>query len=294
MPAPTPPKRRPFTAALIIASSDSGAGAGLQADLKTLAAHGVFGFCALSAVTAQNSVAVTAVECLRPEVVTAQLAAVADDFQIAAVKIGLLGNAANAKAVARFLAARLPDIPVVLDPVMVSASGHAFLPDEAVEALKTLMPLAAVITPNLPEAETLAGRAIAGDREREAAARLLLAGTGAGNVLIKADTAGERRPTTSWPARPEKCGFEGRGWKRTTTTALAAPCPRLSAPAWPRADLCPRPSVWPKIMLRRDSATVCAWGPAPDLCTTSTSFIAMPEPALLRKAPAGRLIPAGS
>ena len=181
----TPPPELPLKGALIIASSDSGAGAGLQADLKTLAAHGVFGFCVVSAVTAQNSTAVTAVECLAPETVTAQLAAVADDFEISAVKIGLLGNAANTLAVAGFLAERLGAVPVVVDPVMVSASGHAFLPADAVAALKSLLPLAAVITPNIPEAETLAGRNITDDREREEAARVLLAATGARNVLIK-------------------------------------------------------------------------------------------------------------
>jgi len=176
---------RPLTCALIIAASDSGGGAGLQADLKTLAAHGVFGFCAVSAVTAQNSVAVTALECLSPATVTAQLAAVADDFEIAAVKIGLLGNAANTRAVADFLADRLAGKPVVLDPVMVSASGHAFLPPDAVAALKSLLPLATLVTPNIPEAEVLTGLNLADDAARVEGARRLLAETGARHVLIK-------------------------------------------------------------------------------------------------------------
>ena len=176
---------RPLKCALVIAASDSGGGAGLEADLKTLAAHGVFGFCAVSAVTAQNSRAVTALECLSPATVTAQLEAVADDFEISAVKIGLLGNAANTLAVADFLAARLPGTPVVLDPVMVSASGHAFLSPEAVAALKSLLPLAALITPNIPEAEVLTGQRLADDAARMEAARRLLAETGARHVLIK-------------------------------------------------------------------------------------------------------------
>jgi hydroxymethylpyrimidine/phosphomethylpyrimidine kinase len=155
------------------------------ADLKTLAAHGVFGFSAISAVTAQNSTAVTAVECLDPATVTAQLKAVADDFKIAAVKIGLLGNAANTLAVADFLTTRLAGTPVVLDPVMVSAGGHAFLPPGAVAALKTLLPLATLITPNILEAEVLTGRRIADDAARVLAARRLLSETGALNVLIK-------------------------------------------------------------------------------------------------------------
>jgi hydroxymethylpyrimidine/phosphomethylpyrimidine kinase len=171
--------------ALVIATSDSGGGAGLEADLKTLAAHGVFGFCAVSAVTAQNSRAVTALECLSPATVTAQLGAVADDFEISAVKIGLLGNAANTLAVADFLAARLPGTPVVLDPVMVSASGHTFLSPEAVAALKSLLPLATLITPNIPEAEVLTGQRLADDAARMEAARRLRAEAGARHVLIK-------------------------------------------------------------------------------------------------------------
>jgi hydroxymethylpyrimidine/phosphomethylpyrimidine kinase len=110
---------------------------------------------------------------------------VADDFKFAAVKIGLLGDAANTRAVAEFLAARLAGIPVVLDPVMVSAAGHAFLPPDAVAALKGLMPLATLITPNIPEAEVLTGLKLNGDAARVEGARRLLAETGAKYVLIK-------------------------------------------------------------------------------------------------------------
>jgi len=181
------PPTLPLKGALIIASSDSGGGAGLQADLKALAANGVYGFCVISAVTAQNSTTVTTVECLAPATVTAQLAAVADDFSplIGAVKIGLLGNAENTLAVAGFLASRLSGVPVVVDPVMVSASGHTFLPAEAVAALKKLLPLAALITPNIPEAEVLTGLSLDGDEARTEGARRLLAKTGARAVLVK-------------------------------------------------------------------------------------------------------------
>jgi hydroxymethylpyrimidine/phosphomethylpyrimidine kinase len=231
--SPTTPPELPLKGALIIASSDSGAGAGLQADLKTLAAHGVFGFCVVSAVTAQNSTAVTAVECLAPETVTAQLAAVADDFEISAVKIGLLGNAANTLAVAGFLAERLGAVPVVVDPVMVSASGHAFLPADAVAALKSLLPLATVITPNIPEAETLAGRNIADDREREEAVRVLLAATGARNVLIKgghgrggaADDFLAGEAGTAWFREPR---VETENSHGTGCTLSSAICARLA------------------------------------------------------------------
>jgi hydroxymethylpyrimidine/phosphomethylpyrimidine kinase len=205
----------------------------LQADLKTLAAHGVFGFCAISAVTAQNSLAVTAVECLSPATVTAQLEAVADDFNIAAVKIGLLGNAANTRAVAEFLAARPAGTPVVLDPVMVSASGHAFLPPDEVTALKSLLPLATLITPNIPEAEVLTGLNLADDAARVAGARRILAETGVRHVLIKGGHG-------QGPAADDLlAGPEGETWFRgsrvvtanthgTGCTLSSAVCARLA------------------------------------------------------------------
>jgi len=228
-----PSSFRPLTCALIIASSDSGSGAGLEADLKTLAAHGVYGFCVVSAVTAQNSRAVTAVECLSPATVTAQLAAVADDFEISAVKIGLLGNAANTLAVADFLAHRLAGRPVVLDPVMVSASGHAFLPPDAVAALKSLLPLATLITPNIPEAETLTGLDLADDAARVEGARRLLAETGARHALIKGGH-GQGQASDDLLAGPE-----GETWFRgprvettdihgTGCTLSSAICARLA------------------------------------------------------------------
>lgn len=181
--SPLPPAV-PLKHALTIATSDSGAGAGIQADLKTFAAHKVYGLSVLSAVTAQNTTAVTALECLTPATVTAQLQALYDDIPVEGIKIGLLGNAANTEAVVEFLADRFPGVPLVVDPVMVSTSGHAFLPPEAIEALKKLMALATVVTPNIPEAATLWGRPIASLEERLAAGRALLA-TGAKNVLVK-------------------------------------------------------------------------------------------------------------
>lgn len=178
------PPAIPLKHALTIATSDSGAGAGIQADLKTFAAHGVYGLSVLCAVTAQNTTAVTAMECLSPATVTAQLQAIYDDIPVEAIKIGLLGNAENTRAVAEFLAAKYPHTPLVLDPVMVSTSGHVFLPPDAVEALKTLMAQAMVITPNLMEAATLWGRPITGEAEQLEAGRALLA-TGAKSVLVK-------------------------------------------------------------------------------------------------------------
>lgn len=175
---------QPLRCALSIATSDSGSGAGIQADLKTFAAHQVYGLSVLSAITAQNTREVTALGCLDPDLVTAQLQAIYDDIPVAAIKIGLLGNAVNTGRVLDFLTRKYADTPLVLDPVMVSTSGHSFLAREAVEALKKLMALATLITPNLPEAEALAGGPINSRNDLRAAARMLL-GTGAKYVLIK-------------------------------------------------------------------------------------------------------------
>ncbi|HXH05802.1 MAG TPA: bifunctional hydroxymethylpyrimidine kinase/phosphomethylpyrimidine kinase, partial [Vicinamibacterales bacterium] len=143
--------------ALTIAGSDSGGGAGIQADLRTFAAHRVFGTSAVTAVTAQNTLGVTAVHVVPADIVTAQIEAVAADFPLDAVKTGMLATAAIVEAVAAAIQSlQLPC--VVVDPVMVAASGARLLEPEAVEALRReLLPLAAVVTPNAPEAEALAG-----------------------------------------------------------------------------------------------------------------------------------------
>lgn len=174
----------PLIRALTIATSDSGAGAGIQADLKTFAAHRVYGLSVLSAVSAQNSVAVTGLECLSPSLVLAQLEAIYDDLPPAAVKIGLLGDTANTLAVAAFLAERNNDRPVVLDPVMVSTSGHVFLSPEEVEALKQLMALVTIVTPNIREAEALSGISIKKPQDAVSAAEAIVA-FGVRQVLIK-------------------------------------------------------------------------------------------------------------
>ena len=144
---------------LSIAGSDSGGGAGIQADLKAFAACGVHGMTAITAITAQNTVGVTAVHAIPPEIIIAQVRAVQDDIGVDAVKIGMLGDRATIEAVARALEEALPQAtPVVLDPVMVSESGAVLLDPDAREALiDTLLPRATVVTPNLPEARTLTG-----------------------------------------------------------------------------------------------------------------------------------------
>lgn len=159
--------------ALTIAGSDSGAGAGIQADLKTFAAHGVYGTCAITALTAQNTIGINAVHVVPDEFLTAQIEAVVSDFGCDAVKTGMLANSAIVEAVAA--AVESMDLPnLVVDPVMVTKSGDHLLDDEAVHAVRwTLLRLARVVTPNIPEAEVLAKMAIASVADmREAAARI--------------------------------------------------------------------------------------------------------------------------
>ena len=157
--------------ALTIAGSDSGGGAGIQADLKTFAAHGVFGTSAVTAVTVQNTVGVTAVHALPADLVTAQIEAVATDIGVDAVKTGMLANAAIVEAVAAAIASL--DLPrVVVDPVMVAKSGDRLLEEEAIAALRSeLLPLALVVTPNIPEAEVLAEMRVPTLKEARRAAR---------------------------------------------------------------------------------------------------------------------------
>jgi hydroxymethylpyrimidine/phosphomethylpyrimidine kinase len=161
----------PIRCALTIAGSDSGGGAGIQADLKAFAACGVHGMTAITAITAQSTVGVDAIEAVSPEMIRAQVRAVARDIGVDAVKIGMLGSAQAIAAVAQALddlaeiaAGVLP--PVVLDPVMVSESGAQLLePDARRVLVEKLLPRVTVVTPNLPEARVLAG---AGEEEQDA------------------------------------------------------------------------------------------------------------------------------
>ena len=170
--------------ALTIAGSDSGGGAGIQADLKTFHAHGVFGTSVLTAVTAQNTRTVVRAMDLPIEIIEAQLDAVFDDFEIAAAKTGMLSSASIVERVAAALASR--DFErLVVDPVMISKSGFILLDDAAVEVVKhKLLPRALVVTPNLHEARLLAGTDIDSRAAMEDAARRIL-DYGCHNVLIK-------------------------------------------------------------------------------------------------------------
>jgi hydroxymethylpyrimidine/phosphomethylpyrimidine kinase len=177
---------------LTIAGSDSGGGAGIQADLKTFAALGCYGMSAITAVTAQNTVGVTAVHQLPPELIRAQVAAVVADLGVDAVKVGMLGDAPAVAAVADSLAR--VSAPIVVDPVMVAKSGDPLLAPDAVAAMvERLLPLATLVTPNLPEAARMTGLAVADEPGRVAAARALAArgcavllkgGHGAGEEVV--------------------------------------------------------------------------------------------------------------
>jgi len=170
--------------ALTIAGSDSGGGAGIQADLKTFAALGVYGMSAITAITAQNTCGVSAVQGIDPEVVAAQMRAVVTDIGVGAAKTGMLFSAEIIRAVATTLRAVALHL-LVVDPVMVATSGDRLLQREAEECLRQdILPLATVVTPNLAETEVLVGRKVASLEEMRAAAEQIVAG-GAHAVVVK-------------------------------------------------------------------------------------------------------------
>jgi len=170
--------------ALTIAGSDSGGGAGIQADVKTFAALGVHGTSAITAITAQNTLTVTDILEVSPELVTAQIDAVLSDFEVVAAKTGMLASSKVIEAVAAAIAKHgIPNL--VVDPVMIAKGGASLLRDDAIGALRVLMlPLATVVTPNLPEAEVILGRMVRTLDERKQAARELVA-LGARAAVVK-------------------------------------------------------------------------------------------------------------
>ena len=179
---------------LSIAGSDPSGGAGIQADIKAIGANGGYGMAAIAALTVQNTRGVSGAMTIDAAFVAAQIEAVFDDIRVDAVKIGMLGEAGIVRAVAAALAGR--DVPIVLDPVMVAKGGDRLLAAEAVAALGAdLLPMAAIVTPNLPEAADLLGAPEPTDREgmRRAAEALLALGCGA--VLLKGGhLAGDESP----------------------------------------------------------------------------------------------------
>lgn len=169
---------------LTIAGSDSGGGAGIQGDLKAMSANGVYGLSVITAVTAQNTEEVTEVFDLPSSIIAAQLDAVFDDFEIAAVKTGMLSSSSIVDLVAKVLAQQKV-ANLVVDPVMISKTGHALLQPDAIESLKKhLFPLALVVTPNIHEAQQLSGIAISSLADARRAAKVIH-GFGCRHVLIK-------------------------------------------------------------------------------------------------------------
>lgn len=178
-----PESRNPV--ALTIAGSDSGAGAGIQADLKTFAAHGVYGISVLTLITAQSTQTVDALKILPPELIIQQLQTVFADFEIAALKSGALGSVEVIRAVAGFLAAQQA-ANLVIDPVMISKHGHRLISEDAIAVLiRDLLPLARVVTPNLSEAAALSKMHDLGTRDAVVAAAAAIAALGCRAVVIK-------------------------------------------------------------------------------------------------------------
>jgi hydroxymethylpyrimidine/phosphomethylpyrimidine kinase len=178
-------QQAPQRIALTIAGSDSGGGAGIQADLKTFQALGVYGMSAITAVTAQNTLTVNAVVEMPAEIVAEQIDAVVFDIGVDAVKTGMLASIPLIETVADRIKNWGLQHSLVVDPVMVSKSGHRLLAEDAVQSLiQHIIPLAAVLTPNLPEAEVLVGRRLANDNDIRYAARQIV-DMGARSVVMK-------------------------------------------------------------------------------------------------------------
>ena len=176
-------RNKSYPIVLSIAGSDSSGGAGIQADLKTFSALGVYGATAITAITAQNTLGVVSQMALPPQIVREQIIAVMDDLHPSVVKIGMLSNAEIVNAVAEVLSEYKPKI--VLDPVIVSTSGHRLLSVEAQEVIKEkLLPISELVTPNIPEMETLTNMPLSSFEEKEKAANYLLS-LGAKAVLLK-------------------------------------------------------------------------------------------------------------
>jgi hydroxymethylpyrimidine/phosphomethylpyrimidine kinase len=217
------------TSALTIAGSDSGGGAGIQADLKTFAAHGVHGLSAIAALTAQHTRGVTAVHVPEVAFLRAQLDACFEDFRIGAVKIGMLASAEVIACVADALERHRPP-HVVLDPVMVATSGAKLLQDDALHALRArLQPLASIVTPNIPEAELLAGLRILDARTADDAVAALR-GMGSPAVLLKGGHLAEGQCVidryedgrTDATFMHDRLPIEGHGTGCTLASAIAA------------------------------------------------------------------------
>ena len=194
---------------LTIAGSDSSGGAGIQADLKTFSAHGVFGMSVITAVTAQSTRGVFGVQDITPEMIEKQLEVLFEDIAIHAIKIGMVSKSETIRIISSVLN-KHRKLPIVLDPVMVSKSGHHLLEPEAKEALiQHLLPLATVVTPNLPEAEVITGESVESLEEMKRAGHIIY-GMGPAFVLMKGGHLEEEASTdllfngTEWLEYPHQ------------------------------------------------------------------------------------------
>ncbi len=169
---------------LTIAGSDSCGGAGIQADLKTFSAHGVFGMSVVTAVTAQNTQGVFAVQDMDKSIIATQIEVILEDIEVAAIKIGMVSQIPTIKVISHYITKYVPQY-LVLDPVMVSKSGYRLLnPDAEATLVRELLPLATIVTPNIPEAELIANMPICTVQQMEEAAKAIFA-MGPKNVLLK-------------------------------------------------------------------------------------------------------------
>lgn len=215
-----------YARALTIAGSDSGGGAGIQADLKTFSALEVFGMSVITAITSQNTREVRSIQPVMAKVVRDQLECVLEDIGTDAIKIGMVFDSGIVLAIEEVLN-RFPPLPVVLDPVMVSKSGDRLLQSDTVLSLKRhLLPLASVVTPNLPEAEVLAEMRIESPEEMETAAALILE-QGAKSVLIKGGHLHAQKSDDFWMSRNEKIWY--RADRITTQNTHGTGCTFSSA-----------------------------------------------------------------
>ncbi len=216
------PVARPMPRILIIAGSDSGGGAGIQADIKTVTMLGGHAMTAITSLTAQNTKGVTAVHAVPADMVIAQMAAVVDDIGVDAIKIGMIGSADTVHAVADYLET-LPPVPVIFDPVMIATSGSVLADPDTIAAFGRLMQRATIVTPNLPELAALAegddaGSAALGLVARYGCAVLIKGGHAEGDILV--DTLIEEDNMTSWQSQ-RIVTRNSHGTGCTTASAIA-------------------------------------------------------------------------
>ena len=177
---------REIKTVLTIAGSDSCGGAGIQADIKTISSLGLYAASAITAVTAQNTMGVRSIEAVSPAMLSAQIEAVLEDFDVKAIKICMIYNSENVTAIKKSLLKCNYQGPIVLDPVLVATSGDPLSSDNLINAMKTeLFPMATIVTPNIPEAEALSGMEVKSIDDMRHAAKKIIADTGVKNVLVK-------------------------------------------------------------------------------------------------------------